>query len=187
MNKKGRLFVISAPSGTGKSTIIGEIMKRRPDITFSVSATTRLPRPGDEEGKTYFFKTREQFSEMVKNGELLEYAEFAGNFYGTPKKPIMDKIEKGIDTILDIEVKGYKQVKKMMPDCVSVFIVPPSMEELEKRLRLRKTDSDETIARRLDTAKTEMLEKEHYDYIVENDIVENAVDKLLLIMASQDR
>lgn len=186
-NRKGKLYVISAPSGTGKSTVIARIMELRPEMTFSVSATTRQPRPGDEEGKTYYFKSKEEFEQMVRFGQLLEYAEFAGNYYGTPIEPIKEKIEKGIDTILDIEVKGFHQVKKLMPDAVSIFMMPPSLEVLEQRLRNRGTDSEETIAKRLRVASEEILQKNDYDYVVENDVVENAVNKILLIMASQDK
>jgi len=183
MTNRGKVYIVSAPSGTGKSTVIGEVLKARSNLTFSVSATTRKPRPGDRDGVTYYFKTVEQFEEMIKNGELLEHAVFAGNYYGTPIAPILEKMDKGIDTVLDIEVKGFKQVKEKMPESISIFLVPPSMEELERRLRSRGTDSEETIELRLKTAVEEMKEKDNYDYVVENDVLQIAIDKILEIMA----
>lgn len=185
--RRGKLYIISGPSGTGKSTIIEKVMRYRPELTFSVSATTRLPRKGDVEGETYYFKTKPQFEEMIKNGELLEYAQFAGNYYGTPIAPILEKMKNGIDTVLDIEVNGYRQIKEKIPEAVSIFIIPPSMEELERRLRSRGTDSDAVIEVRLKTAEKELEQMENYDYIVENDQVRNAVFQVLLIMASTER
>lgn len=185
--RRGKLYILSAPSGTGKSTVIKKLLELRSDLTFSVSATTRLPRPGDVEGETYFFKTKPEFERMIKDRELLEYAEFAGNYYGTPIAPILEKMENGIDTILDIEVNGYRQIKTLIPEAVSIFLIPPSMDELERRLRARGTDSDPVIDIRLKTARRELDEMENYDYIVENDFVRNAVSQILLIMATHEK
>ncbi len=185
--RRGKLYIISGPSGTGKSTIIEKVRQYRPELTFSVSATTRLPRKGDVEGVTYYFKTKPQFEEMIKNGELLEYAQFAGNYYGTPIRPILEKMENGIDTVLDIEVNGHHQVKEKIPEAISIFIIPPSMEELERRLRSRGTDSDAVIEVRLKTAEKELDEMDNYDYIVENDLIRNAVFQVLLIMSANER
>ena len=130
----GRVFIISAPSGTGKSTVIQRIMELRRDLYFSVSATTREPRSGEVDGTSYSFLTHDQFEDLISNNDLLEYAEYVGNYYGTPKKPVLEHVGCGSDIILDIDVQGCKQVKKAMPEAVTIFIVPPSLEELERRL-----------------------------------------------------
>ena len=179
---KGRLIIISAPSGTGKSTVISKLFELHPGIRFSVSATTRSPRQGERDGVEYYFMTHERFKTMIENGEFLEYAEYVGNYYGTPIAPIHDSLNAGDDVLLDIEVKGHKQIKEKMPEAISIFIVPPSMEELEKRLRLRATDSEEAILKRLETAKIEVLEAEHYDHVVVNDVVERAAQEILSII-----
>ena len=179
---KGKLYIISAPSGTGKSTVINKMLELRPGIFFSVSATTRAPRQGEVDGVNYLFMTREQFEAMIERGEFLEHAEYVGNCYGTPLLPITEHLEQGTDALLDIEVQGFRQIKAKMPEAVSVFIVPPSLEELERRLRGRGTDSDETIAKRLETAKIELQTADDYDYVVVNDEVDRTAGEILSIM-----
>jgi len=181
---KGRLIIISAPSGAGKGTVIGRLMELRPDLVFSVSATTRAPRAGEQDGVSYYFVTRERFLEMISLGEFLEYAEYVGEFYGTPKKPIYECVDAGKYVLLDIEVQGARQVKELVPDALTVFIIPPDMEELEKRLRGRGTDSEEKLAARLERARVELEEKSHYDHIVVNDIITRAAEEILLIIES---
>lgn len=181
----GRLFIISAPSGTGKSTVIQKIMEMRSDLYFSVSATTRPPRAGEINGSSYLFMSHDRFLGLIRQNELLEYAEYIGNYYGTPKKPIIEHINRGNDIILDIDVQGCKQVKKVMPEAVTIFLIPPSLEELERRLRSRGTDADEKILKRLIRAKDELSEKGSYDYIVVNDSVEKAAAEIISIMDRQ--
>ena len=172
---KGLVIVLSAPSGCGKGTILKEILDQSEDIRLSVSATTRSPRPGEEDGKDYFFLDRKEFEEMIQNGEMLEHAEYAGNLYGTPKGPVDAWSEDGIDVILEIEVQGGSQVKEKLPDCVSIFILPPSFSELNRRLHKRGTETEEVIRRRLALAKAEMEHAEDYDYIVVNNDLKDAV------------
>lgn len=187
MNRnKGKLYIISAPSGTGKSTVINAITKLRGNFFFSVSATTREPRTGEVNGKNYWFLTRDEFEGMISRGEFLEYAQYAENYYGTPLKPILEHLENGEDAILDIEVQGFKQIKAKMPEAVSIFILPPSLEVLEQRLRGRGTDSDEVIAKRLSIAESEMKMAPEYDYTVVNDVVEVAAEKIVSIMAQNN-
>lgn len=179
---EGRLIVLSGPSGTGKSTVISALMKMHDKLAFSVSATTRNPRPGEVDGKDYFFVTRERFAEMVENGELLEHAEFVGNCYGTPRGPVLEKLQSGVTVLLDIEVQGAMQVMASMPEAVSVFMLPPSLEVLEQRLRFRGTESEEVIAKRLETARKEMQFSDRYDFTIVNDVAETAAGKLLDII-----
>ena len=179
--KRGRLFIISAPSGTGKSTVIRELLKKRPNLRFSVSATTRMPREDEIDGMSYSFVTRERFEDMVINNEFLEYAEYVGNRYGTPKGPILENIENGIDTVLDIDVIGAKQIIGKLDGVLSIFIVPPDLLELERRLRSRGTDSEEKTLARLARAKAELEEKELFDFVVVNDDVGRAANQILLI------
>ncbi len=179
----GRVFIISAPSGTGKSTVIQRIMELRRDLYFSVSATTREPRPGEVDGTSYSFLTHDQFEDLIGQNDLLEYAEYVGNYYGTPKKPVLEHVGCGRDIILDIDVQGCKQVKKAMPEAVTIFIVPPSLEELERRLWQRGTDPQERILKRMERAKTEMGEKDSYDYIIVNDSVDKAAREIIDIMS----
>ncbi len=179
---KGTVFIVSGPSGTGKSTVLGEVFRRREKLYFSVSATTRAPRPGETDGVEYFFLTEEKFDGMVERGELLEHARYAKCSYGTPRAPVEEKLTEGFDVIMDIEVQGARQVKERMPEAVSVFIAPPSLEELERRLRGRATDSEEKIRLRLETAKSELREAERYDYVVVNDDYRRAAGELLSII-----
>ena len=149
MNDKGRLFVISGPSGAGKSTVVFKAIEGRDDMCFSTSVTTRKPRPNEVDGREYFFVDLDRFREMVENDELLEHAEYVANSYGTPRKYVEDKLESGLNVLLDIEVQGARQIKAKKPDAVFVFIIPPSMEELRRRLVARGTDSERAIEARL--------------------------------------
>ncbi len=176
-NKK--LFVISGCSGVGKGTVINEFMKRNSaDFILSVSCTTRSPRPNEIDGVNYFFISKEEFEQNIKEGKFLEYANFAGNYYGTKKKYINQKFEQGYNIILEIETNGALQVKEKMPEAVLIFIAPPSVEELETRLRGRHTEDEETIQKRLAQVKIELVRSEKYDYTVINDSVERAVEEI---------
>ena len=146
--RKGLLVVISAPSGGGKGTILKELFAQDDNLVLSVSATTRKPRPGEEDGKQYYFISREEFESLIAQGKMLEHAEYVGNYYGTPKEPVEQWTSQGRDVVLEIEVQGGAQIKKLMPDCVSVFILPPSMAVLEKRLRGRGTEDEATVQKR---------------------------------------
>ena len=182
MNKKGKLYIIAAPSGTGKSTVIRELLKKKDNAFFSVSATTREPREGEVNGVNYWFLTRPEFERMVEEGAFLEHAQYVGNYYGTPLQPILDSMAAGNDAILDIEVQGFRQIKQKMPEAVSIFIVPPSMEELERRLRSRGTDSEERIRQRLAQAERELEMAPFYDKVVTNDVVQRVTDEILAFM-----
>ena len=179
--KKGKLIIISAPSGAGKNTIIGCIRKIRPEIDLSVSVTTRTPRAGEVNGKSYHFVTREVFNEMIKAGEFLEYAEYIGEYYGTPIGPINESIKNGKNIILEIEVQGARKVMAIDPDAVTIFILPPDMAELERRLRGRGTDTEESLIARLKRAELELDERIHYDYVVVNDDYNRAAEEILSI------
>ncbi len=185
MKTKGRLFILSGPSGCGKSTVLREVFRKRDRLYFSVSATTREPRPGERDGIDYYFLTQEVFDQMVRDGELLEHAEYVKNCYGTPARPIMDKLEEGIDVVLDIDVQGARQVKAKMPESISVFIAPPSLTELERRLRGRSTESEEKIAQRLQTAAKELSAQNEYDFVIVNDQLKRAASELLSIMTDR--
>ena len=182
---RGILLVVSAPSAGGKGTILGELFKRDGNLRMSVSATPRRPREGEEHGKHYYFISREEFRGLIDSGSMLEYAEYVGNLYGTPRGPVAQWLSEGHDVVLEIEVQGGAQIKKLAPDCVSVFITPPSMEVLEKRLRGRGTENEETIRKRLETARRELPQAENYDYVVINDRLEDAVDDMQAILRSE--
>jgi len=182
ISTKGRLIIISAPSGAGKGTVINNLLELCPNLVFSVSATTRTPRTGEKEGVSYYFINRERFVEMIGNDEFLEYAEYVGEYYGTPKKPIYDNLNEGINVLLDIEVQGAKQVLSKEPEAVTIFIIPPSLQELERRLRGRGTDSEAKLKARLERAYVEMEEKNNYDYIVTNDCISRATEEILSII-----
>jgi len=181
-DKKGRLVVISAPSGTGKGTVINELLKLRPDFAFSVSATTRKPRPKETNGVEYLFLSHDEFKEMIENDEFLEHAQYVGEYYGTPAGAIKDSIDSGTTIILDIEVQGAKQVMSKKIDALTIFIVAPSMEELESRLRGRGTDSEEKLVKRLEQAQQELGEKSRYDHVVVNDSAKRAAEEILSII-----
>ena len=183
----GRLFVISAPSGAGKSSVIGLLLELRPELVLSVSATTRAPRVGEEDGKSYHFITGEEFRKMIQRGEFLEYAEYVGELYGTPALPVRQYIAGGRDVILEIEVQGARQIMEKAPDAVTIFIVPPDMEELERRLRGRGTESDEKLAARLNRARMELEEKSRYAHIVINDDIERAAREISLIIGNREQ
>ena len=183
-----KLIVISGPSGVGKGTIMKEMLQKESSLRLSVSATTRDPRPGETHGKEYFFVSREEFKEMINNNKFLEFAQYADNFYGTPKDAVEEMLNQGLNVILEIEVQGGLQVLEKCPDCLSIFIVPPSMEELENRLRGRGTEPNDVIEKRMEAAKTEMTFTNRYDYVVMNDKVDTAVEEIIsLIKKEQDK
>ena len=185
MAKKGKTFIISGPSGVGKSTVLSALFQGRDDLYFSVSATTRAPRPGEKHGVDYHFIQPETFRPWIVDGEFLEYAEYVGNFYRTPNKYVDAAMEEGKDVILDIEIQGATQVHNLRPDVVRIFIAPPSWKELERRLTARGTDSPEKVQKRLLRAKVELQTADHYDYFVINDTVDNAVRELRAIMLAE--
>ena len=189
MNQKkerGQLIVLSGPSGVGKSTVIAELFAQRSNIYFSVSYTTRQPRVGEQDGVNYNFVSREEFERMIADDELLEYAEYVDNYYGTSMKLIQEKLDAGIDVLLDIEVQGAAQVRARCPDALFIFIIPPSFEELSRRLHRRNTDSEEVIAGRLAKARQEFREIPKYDYLVINDKVANAVHEIEAILTAAE-
>lgn len=183
--ERGKTFIFSGPSGVGKSTILKGLMEKRKNLYFSVSATTREPRPGEENGVDYHFLKEETFHFWRAQGEFLEYAQYVGNFYGTPKRYVDMAMEEGKDVILDIEVQGAVQVAEKRPETVRIFVAPPSWAELERRLNERGTDNPEKIRQRLHRAKEEMENASIYDYIVINDSVEQAVAELDAIMTAE--
>lgn len=184
MKDKGLLLVVSGPSGAGKSTVIGKVMQDREDVCFSVSATTRAPRYYEVDGLDYYFISAEKFAAMEANDEFLENAEYAGNRYGTPAAPVDKAVAEGKCVVLDIEVQGAAQVMKKRPDCVSVFLCPPSLDELERRLRGRGTDTEETMRLRLATAVEEYKVAGNYDYIIINDDANQSSAKLEAIITA---
>ena len=189
MNQKkerGQLMVLSGPSGVGKSTVIAELFAQRSNIYFSVSYTTRQPRVGEQDGVNYNFVSREEFERMIADDELLEYAEYVDNYYGTSMKLIQEKLDAGIDVLLDIEVQGAAKVRARCPDALFIFIIPPSFEELSRRLHRRNTDSEEVIAGRLAKARQEFREIPKYDYLVINDKVANAVHEIEAILTAAE-
>ena len=183
--RRGKTFIISGPSGVGKSTVLHALMESRKNLYFSVSATTRDPRPGEIDGVHYHFLDVDTFRDRIARDEFLEYAEYVGNFYGTPKKFVDLAMNQGQDVILDIEIQGAIQVCSKRPDTVRIFIAPPSWSELERRLTERGTDSQEKIQKRLLRAKVEFQTAHTYDYFVINDTVENAVMELNAIMTAE--
>lgn len=185
MTNNGLLIVFSGPSGAGKDTILKRLLEKNPNVRLSVSATTRRPRQGETDGKDYFFLTEEKFKEMSDAGEMLESARYCGNYYGTPEAPIRAWCGEGRDVILEIEVQGGSQVKEKRPDAVSIFVLPPSMQVLEQRLRSRGTEEEAAIQSRLETARKEICESSHYDYYVINETVDDAVDQINQIICAE--
>ena len=179
---KGKLVVISGASGVGKGTVLGIMMNKRKDLKFSVSATTRPPRPSEVNGMHYYFVTKECFEKMIAEGQMLEYSAHNANYYGTPRAQAEEKMRVG-SVLLDIEPNGAKQVKEALPEAVLVFIMPPSMEELEKRLRGRGDTPEDQIAMRLERAVWEMDQRHWYDHVVVNDSAERCADEILKIIA----
>jgi guanylate kinase len=185
MKEKGKLIVISGPSGAGKSTVVFKAIEGRDDICFSTSVTTRKPRPGEVDGREYFFVDLDRFKEMVENDELLEHAVYVANSYGTPRAYVEEKLEQGLNVLLDIEVQGARQIREKMPDAVMIFIVPPSIDELEKRLKARGTDTERAIEARLIRARQEYAEADFYDYIIINDDADKAAKELSAIILAE--
>lgn len=181
----GKLFVVSGPSGVGKNTILNQIIARGNNVRYSISATSRAMRPGEVDGKSYYFVTRAQFEQMITDGELLEFAEYVGNYYGTPLRPIVEATQNGIDIVMDVDVVGALKIKEKYPDAVLVFITAPSFEEIEHRLIGRGDVAPDVMRERLERARWEYSQAEKYDYTVLNDSVENATQKLLAIMQAE--
>lgn len=184
MNKRGTLFVVTGPSGAGKGTVLKKVMAATDHLYFSISATTRAPRPGEIHGVHYHFITRESFAQLIREERLLEHAEYVGNFYGTPLDPVLEHLAQGDDVILEIEIQGAKQVKARYPEAALVFIAPPSFDELERRLRGRGTETEESVLRRMDTARRECAHMDAFQYIVLNDTPENGAYELLSIITA---
>jgi guanylate kinase len=177
----GKLIVLTGPSGVGKGTLLRSLLQRHPELYLSVSATTRQPRPGEIDGQHYYFVSRDKFEQMVSEGELLEWAEYAGNYYGTPRTPVERQIQLGQSVILEIEVVGARKIHHTFPTALRLFVLPPSLAELEQRIRGRGQDSEEAIARRLSRAKAEIEAANEFDVQIVNDDMEQA---LLLIEAA---
>ena len=186
MSERGLLIVFSGPSGVGKGTVRQEIFSK-PDHKFeySVSMTTRAQRPGEVDGKDYFFRSREEFEELIRNGQMLEYAEYVGNYYGTPLTYVNETLDKGIDVFLEIEVQGALQVKKKVPDTVFIFLTPPDLNELQERLVGRGTDSEEVIAQRIERAREEIALMSEYDYAIVNDEVPLAAERVKRVIEAE--
>ncbi|WP_282941719.1 guanylate kinase [Paenibacillus sp. RC67] len=183
--EKGILIVLSGPSGVGKGTVCKALRQCAPDLIYSVSATTREPRQGEVDGVNYFFKSREQFQQLIAEDQMLEWAEYVGNFYGTPRKFVEETLNAGHDIILEIEVQGALKVKQKFPQGVFIFLLPPSMDELENRIVGRGTESEESIRNRMSVAMEEIRLMEHYDYAIVNDHVENACSRIQSIIVAE--
>ena len=185
MNRRGMLIVLSGPSGSGKGTIIKSLLQQREDTVLSISVTTRAPRPGEEVGVHYFFRTREDFEELIRRNALLEFAEYNGNYYGTPEEAITGWLNQGKNVLLEIEVQGAEKVMDFRSDLVSIFITIPSMAELERRLRDRGTETEDKIRGRMEVARRELTRAFRYDYVVLNDEVELAVKRINTIIDAE--
>ncbi len=183
--KKGLLIVISGPSGSGKGTIIKELLKNNKNIWLSISCTSRLPRPKEVNGKDYYFLTNEEFEKKIENNEMLEYAKYGDNYYGTPREYIKNHLDNGEDVILEIEIQGALKIKEILPETLFIFILPPSMEELKKRLIGRNTESMEKIEKRFATAYNEINEVSKYNYVIVNDKVITAASKIDAIITAE--
>ena len=185
-NKTGKLVLFSGPSGVGKDSVLDIVLSKDKNLKKSISLTTRAIRDKETDGKDYYFISTDKFNEMIDNGQVLEFAQYGKNFYGTPKAPIDKWLSEGKTIILKIEVQGAKKIKELYPDAVGIFIMPPSMDELEKRLRFRGTETEDDIKRRLDIAKGEIENSVDYDYLVVNDEINSASDNVLNIVKSLD-
>ena len=187
MKRRGLLIILSSPSGAGKSTLAKRLMAWDPSLRFSVSATTRAPRPGEEDGREYYFRSRAAFEKMVAEGEMLEHAEVFGNFYGSPKGPVQAAMEEGRDTLFDIDWQGGQQIRNSVlgKDVVSIFVLPPSIAELERRLRSRAQDSDEVIAGRMAKSEAEISHWAEYDYVLVNDDLDRTEADLKTILTAE--
>lgn len=175
MKRRGHIYIVSAPSGAGKSTLCRELLKIYPDITYSISHTTRAPRAGEQEGVDYHFITRDAFKERIERGVMAEWAEVHGNYYGTSLETLEASVAKGIDVLLDIDVQGARQMCEAIPECVTIFIMPPSVEELRARLEKRGTDTRDTIEKRMENAEGEMAQRDFYRHVIVNDGLDDAV------------
>ena len=184
MKNLKKLIIITGPSGVGKGTVVKELLDRNKDIWLSISATTRNPRVGEKDGLNYYFISEERFKDMIDKKEFLEWAQFAGNYYGTPLSTVNEKIEKGFIVLLEIEVEGAKQIKEKFPESLSIFLLPPSKEELEKRIRNRGTEKEEAIDRRLSRANYEMASSGEFDFVLTNLDVDETVKGVFKIIKS---
>ena len=183
--KKGLLIVISGPSGAGKGTICKALLEKRKDLSLSVSATTRAPREGEKDGVNYHFLTREDFQQRIADGKFIEYAEYCQNFYGTLSSEVDGRLEKGLNVILEIEPQGAMKIREKRPDALFIFIVPPSVGELRRRLKKRGTETDEVIEERISKAAWEISQAEKYDYIIVNDALEDAVSDFFAVIRGE--
>ena len=184
MKNLKKLIIITGPSGVGKGTVVKELLDRNKDIWLSISATTRNPRIGEKDGENYYFISDERFKDMIDKKEFLEWAQFAGNYYGTPLSTVNEKIEKGFIVLLEIEVEGAKQIKEKFPEALSIFLLPPSKEELEKRIRNRGTEKEEAIDRRLSRADYEIASSDQFDFVLTNHNVDETVKGVFKIIKS---
>ena len=181
-DRRARLTLLTGPSGVGKGTLVTRLLEHHPQLWLSVSATTRPPRQGERDGVHYFFHARESFDQLVKQGGLLEWAEFAGNCYGTPRQPVMQRLQSGTSVLLEIELEGARQVRQNFPEALQIFLAPPSVEELEHRIRGRGTESEASIQKRLERARTELAAQGEFDAVVVNDDLETALSELERLM-----
>ena len=184
MKNLKKLIIITGPSGVGKGTVVKELLDRNKDIWLSISATTRNPRVGEKDGLNYYFINEERFKDMIDKKEFLEWAQFAGNYYGTPLSTVNEKIEKGFVVLLEIEVEGAKQIKEKFPEALSIFLLPPSKAELEKRIRNRGTEKEEAIDRRLSRANYEIASSDQFDFVLTNHDVDETVKEVFKIIKS---
>ena len=184
MKNLKKLIIITGPSGVGKGTVVKELLDRNKDIWLSISATTRNPRIGEKDGENYYFLSDEKFKDMIDKKEFLEWAQFAGNYYGTPLSTVNEKIEKGFIVLLEIEVEGAKQIKEKFPEALSIFLLPPSKAELEKRIRNRGTEKEEAIDRRLSRANYEIASSDEFDFVLTNHDVDETVKEVFKIIKS---
>jgi len=185
LNDKGMIVVVSSPSGTGRTTIIERVLREDSRLRYSTSVTTRPQRPGEKEGKDYFFVSEKEFKQRIERGEFVEWAEVHGFMYATPRAPLVETVQQGGVIILDIDIQGAMQVKEKFPHCVTIFVAPPSLESLEQRLRNRGTDSEELIKRKLQDALREMAKIPEYDYLIVNEDLDTAVRQLEAILEAE--